>query len=132
MNEIKFGTILENAARLAGRDPATLPIPSGWKVLAGMAIESGLHAIAAEKFPLMQRVEFRRYRPDYDPQAVYAYGQEVWFEGEYRRWMERDATCTALRTVRIRATIRIRRRSRDASCASLASRCRTTRLRECS
>ena len=41
MNEIKFGTILENAARLAGRDPATLPIPSGWKVLAGMAIESG-------------------------------------------------------------------------------------------
>ena len=88
MNEIKFGTILENAARLAGRDPATLPIPSGWKVLAGMAIESGLHAIAAEKFPLMQRVEFRRYRPDYDPQAVYAHGQEVWFEGEYRRWMD--------------------------------------------
>ena len=86
MNETKFGTILENASRLAGRDPSRIEIPSGWKVLAGMALESGLHSLAAEKFPIMQRVELRRYRPAWDGTSAYQTGQEVWFEGEYRRW----------------------------------------------
>ena len=88
MNETKFGTILENAARLAGRDPALIAIPPGWKVLAGMALEAGLHSLAAEKFPIMQRVELRRYRPDWNGTSAYQIGQEVWFEGEYRKWTD--------------------------------------------
>ena len=60
------------------------------KVLAGMAIESGLHAIAAEKFPLMQRVEFRRYRPDWTDGLHYSREMEVWHEGRY--WRLEDAS----------------------------------------
>lgn len=90
MEEVKFGTILENACRLAGRDPDTMTIPAPWKVLAAMALESGLHAIAAEKFPLMQRVEFRRYRPDWVDGAHYSRGMEVWHGEAY--WMLEDAS----------------------------------------
>lgn len=90
MKEVKFGQILENACRLAGRNPTVMDIPEDWKVLAGMAVESGLHAIAAEKFPLMQRVEYRRYRPDWDPGAHYSRGMEVWYMGSY--WRLDDAS----------------------------------------
>ena len=85
MQEVKFSAILANACRLAGRDPSAVAIPSGWKVLAAMAIESGLHSLAAEKFPQMQRVEFRRYRPDWDGSETYEHGQEVWHAGRYWR-----------------------------------------------
>ena len=85
MEEIKFGQILENACRLAGRNPSVMDIPADWKVLAGMAIESGIHAIAAEKFPLMQRVEFRRYRPDWADGQHYSRKMEVWHGERYWR-----------------------------------------------
>ena len=83
MHDAKLGTILENACRLAGRDADTVGIPAGWKVLAGMAIEAGLNALAAEKFPQMQRVEFRRYRPNWNDKITYVVGQEVWHNGKY-------------------------------------------------
>jgi len=89
MQEVKFGTILENACRLAGRNPSVMLIPEDWKVLAAMAIDSGIHALAAEKFPLMQRVEFRRYRPDWADGQSYARGQEVWHGNCY--WRLEDA-----------------------------------------
>ena len=85
MQEVKLGVILENAARLAGRDPATVSIPEGWKVLAAMALAEGLNTLAAEKFPLMQRVEFRRYRPDWQDRQPYSRGQEVWHIDRYWR-----------------------------------------------
>lgn len=88
MHDAKLGTILENACRLAGRDAETVGIPSGWKVLAGMALEAGLNALAAEKFPQMQRVEFRRYRPDFDDAVSYVVGQEVWHNGKYWRLVD--------------------------------------------
>ena len=90
MEEVKFGQILENACRLAGRNPSVMDIPADWKLLAGMAIESGIHAIAAEKFPLMQRVEFRRYRPDWVYGQHYSRKMEVW-HGE-RYWRLEDAS----------------------------------------
>ena len=90
MQDVKFGQILENACRLAGRNPSVMDIPADWKVLAGMAIESGIHAIAAEKFPLMQRVEFRRYRPDWADGQHYSRKMEVW-HGE-RYWRLEDAS----------------------------------------
>ena len=90
MQEVKFGTILENAARLAGRNPSVMAIPADWKVLAAMALESGLHAIAAEKFPLMQRVEFRRYRPDWANGTHYDRSMEVWHGDRY--WRLEDAS----------------------------------------
>lgn len=85
MEDVKFGLILENACRLAGRNPSVMDIPEDWKVLTGMSIESGLHAIAAEKFPLMQRVEFRRYRPTWADGQHYSRGHEVWHGERYWR-----------------------------------------------
>lgn len=90
MHDAKLGMILENAARLAGRDPATVPIPEGWKVLAGMSLAEGLNTLAAEKFPLMQRVEFRRYRPDWNANQHYSRGMEVWHSTRY--WRLEDAS----------------------------------------
>jgi len=90
MEEVKFGQILENSCRLAGRNPSVMDIPADWKVLAGMAIESGLHAIAAEKFPIMQRVEFRRYRPDWTAGTHYSRDMEVWHGDRY--WRLEDAS----------------------------------------
>ena len=85
MHDVKLGIILENACRLAGRDPSVTSIPEGWKVLAGMAIESGLQALASEKFPQMQRIEFRRYRPGWSSSGGFAKGQEAWHDGRYWR-----------------------------------------------
>ena len=90
MQDVKFGQILENACRLAGRNPSAMAIPGAGVVLAGMAMEAGLHAIAAEKFPLMQRVEFRRYRPDWTDGQHYSRKMEVW-HGE-RYWRLEDAS----------------------------------------
>lgn len=90
MQDVKLGIILENAARLAGRDPANVPIPEGWKVLAGMSLAEGINTLAAEKFPLMQRIEFRRYRPDWIPNQPYSRGNEVWHGDRY--WKLDDAS----------------------------------------
>lgn len=83
MHKAKFGEILENAVRLTGRDVSTTTIPDDWKVLAAMTINEGIRRIAAEKFPMMQRVESRRYRPDYSETKAYAAGVQVWHNGEY-------------------------------------------------
>ena len=88
MNEVKFGTILEDACRLAGRDPFDSAIPSGWKVLAAMTINAGIRELAAEKFPMMQRIEYRCYRPTFDESVRYDIGHEVWFNGDYWRYEE--------------------------------------------
>lgn len=86
MAEIKFGEILENACRLAGRDPTLCQVPTGWKVLASMTLNTGLRAIAAEKFPFMTRVEFRYYRPEWQSTISYQRGMEVYYSGEYFRF----------------------------------------------
>lgn len=86
MNETKFGRILENACRLAGRDISTgLAVPTGWRILAAMAVNGGVRTLAAEKFPMLQRVEFRRYRPYWDVYGTYEQGHEVWYESDYWR-----------------------------------------------
>ena len=91
MRDVKLGVILDNACRLAGRDPAANIIPDGWKVLAGMAIEAGLHSLAAEKFPQMQRIEFRRYRPDWTAGGGFLRGHEAWHNGSYWRLEDPNA-----------------------------------------
>lgn len=85
MTKIKLGIILEDAARLAGRDSTFNPIPLGWKVLAAMTLNAGIRDLAAEKFPMMQRVEFRRYRPNWTRGIKYLEGHEVWFKEDYYR-----------------------------------------------
>lgn len=85
MIETKMGAIYENACRLAGREPSVLTPPVGWPVIAAMAINAGIRALAAEKFPIMQRVEFRRYRPDWKDGTSYAAGNEVWHGDDYWR-----------------------------------------------
>lgn len=85
MSEVKFGMILEDACRLAGRDPYESAIPSGWKVLAAMTINAGIRDLVAEKFPMMMRFEFRRYRPTWDSATTYNVGHEVWHAGAYWR-----------------------------------------------
>ena len=98
MHDAKLGTILENAARLAGRDPSTVAIPEGWKVLAGMALAEGLNTLAAEKFPLMQRVEVRRYRPPFVAGTAYWLDQEVWYDGAYWRRVGEGAGAPSVET----------------------------------
>lgn len=85
MVDIRAGVILENAARIAGRDVGILGVPDNWKALANMPLNNGMKRIVSEKFPMMQRVELRRYRPDYERGVAYRQGNEVWFEGEYWR-----------------------------------------------
>ena len=82
MRDVKLGVILDNACRLAGREPSANIVPDGWKVMAGMALEAGLHALAAEKFPQMQRIEFRRYRPEWTQGGGFRKGHEAW-HGEF-------------------------------------------------
>lgn len=90
MKTVKFGTILENAARLAGRQVAVMGVPENWRALAALAIDEGVRRIAAEKFPMMQRVEFRRYRPTWIGNTGWIVGQECWHDGDYYR-LESDA-----------------------------------------
>ena len=85
MKTVKLGTILENAARLAGRQVSLMGVPENWRMLAAMALGDGIRRIAAEKFPLMQRVEFRRYRPTWHSNLGWTEGQECWYNGEYYR-----------------------------------------------
>ena len=89
MSSYRIGVVFENACRLAGRDPSLLPPPPNWPVLAAMSIDAGIRALAAEKFPMMQRIEFRRYRPEWKPGTVYRQGNEVWFDRCY--WRLTDA-----------------------------------------
>lgn len=83
MRTTNFGTILENAARLAGRQVGLVGIPENWKALAALAVNDGLRRISAEKFPMMRRVEFRRYRPTWVTNAGWTPGQECWHNGAY-------------------------------------------------
>lgn len=85
MRKVKLGEILENAARLAGRHVGDLEVPVEWKAMAGMALEEGLRKIAAEKLPMMQRIELRRYRPNWNESVEYSEGNEVWYGNDYWR-----------------------------------------------
>lgn len=93
MKTVKLGTILENAARLAGRQQlAVMGVPENWRALAALALGEGLRRIAAEKFPFMQRVEYRRYRPDWLSNVGWTRGQECWFgDGYWRLEAERGS-----------------------------------------
>ena len=90
MKTVKFGNILENAARLAGRQVALLGVPENWAALAALAIDEGIRRLAAEKFPMTQRVEFRRYRPEWLTNAGWVKGQECWRIADYYR-LEADS-----------------------------------------
>ncbi len=88
--EIELGVILEDAVRLTGREPQ-FGISAGWKALAALQLNFGLRELAAEKFPMMIRYEYRRYRPTWDAAQSYTPGKEVWWwsegadEGDYYR-----------------------------------------------
>lgn len=90
--EAKFGKILENAVRLAGRDVALVGIPEDWKVLASMTVNEGLRRIAAEKFWNMTRVEVRRYRPTWESNQGWRKGMQAFYEGEYWELIEETST----------------------------------------
>ena len=83
MRTTSFGVILENAARLAGRQVGLVGVPENWKALAALAINDGIRRITAEKFPMMRRVEFRRYRPTWTTNTGWTPGQECWYNGHY-------------------------------------------------
>ena len=83
MRATPFGVILENAARLAGRQVGLVGVPDNWKALAALAINDGIRRITAEKFPMMRRVEFRRYRPTWRSNTGWTIGQECWHDGHY-------------------------------------------------
>ena len=85
MKTVKFGTMLENAARLAGRQVSLMGVPDNWSALAALSIGEGLRKIAAERFPMMLRVEYRRYRPTWISNVGWTTGQECWYNGEYWR-----------------------------------------------
>lgn len=87
MSKVKLGTILENAARLAGRCVSPVGLPEDWKAIGALAIGEGIRRIAAEKFPLMQRVEFRRYRPTWTSNDGWTRGMECWHGEDYWRLM---------------------------------------------
>ena len=85
--EIQMGNILEAACAMAGYDLAYQTAPLRWRVMAGTAVNEGLRRIHAEKFPVLRRVEFRRYRPtESDLEAAksrYSEGQECWSGSRY-------------------------------------------------
>lgn len=83
MRATTFGNVLENAARLAGRQVGLVGVPENWKALAALAINDGIRRITAEKFPMMRRVEFRRYRPTWLSNTGWTPGQECWHDGHY-------------------------------------------------
>ena len=85
MKTVKLGTILENAARLAGRQVSMMGVPENWMALAALAIGEGIRRIAAEKLPMMQRVEYRRYRPEWHSNIGWTRGQECWHGENYYR-----------------------------------------------
>ena len=85
MKSVKFGSILENAARLAGRQVAQMGVPDNWRALAALSLGEGLRRIAAEKFPMMRRVEYRRYRPEWVSNVGWTRGQECWYGEDYWR-----------------------------------------------
>ena len=85
MKKVKLGTILENAARLAGRQVALMGVPENWRALAALSMGEGIRRIAAEKLPMMQRVEFRRYRPAWVSNERWTRNQECWHKTDYYR-----------------------------------------------
>lgn len=76
--DIRLGVILDGACRIAGYDPDLQGIPGRWRVMAAMAVNRGLRAIYAEKFPIMRRIEFRRYRPTWKQDLEWNIGNECW------------------------------------------------------
>lgn len=91
MKEVKAGTILENAARVAGRDINLIGMPPNWPPLAAMAINAGMIRLASEKFPMMTRVELRRYRPEWVDGQSYGRSNEVFWKGDYWRMVDTSA-----------------------------------------
>lgn len=85
MKQVRFGNILENAARLAGRQIGQLGVPENWKALASLSVGEGIRRLAAEKFPMMQRIEFRRYRPTWTSNSGWQQGHECWYGTDYWR-----------------------------------------------
>lgn len=92
MRQMNVGTILDNACRLAGRDPELLGVPDSWRMLAGFAVNAGLRKIYAEKPPHMKRVEYRHYRPTWSAGAGWTQGQECFFVDRYWRLESGDGT----------------------------------------
>ena len=83
--DIKVGIALENAVRMAGFDPSLMGVPVNWRMLAAMAVNAGLAQIVAERFPQMQRVEYRRYRPTWSGSAEWREMMECYWDGAYWR-----------------------------------------------
>lgn len=77
--KIKFGLILDNACRLAGRDPVLQGVPDSWRVTSAFAVNAGLRRLYSEKLPMFQRIELRRYRPSWRPDAGWQVGNECYF-----------------------------------------------------
>ncbi len=82
---VKAGIVLENAVRMAGFDPSLMEVPVNWRMLAAMAVNSGLARIVAERFPQMRRVEYRRYRPTWTTAAEWRERNECYWDGAYWR-----------------------------------------------
>ena len=95
--DVKAGIVLENAVRMAGFDPSLMAVPVNWRMLAAMAVNAGLARIVAERFPQMQRVEYRRYRPTWSSMADWREKMECYWDGTY--WRLESAADNAGQTV---------------------------------
>jgi len=88
MGKMKLGNILENAVRLTGRQVGSLGVTENQRALAAMAMSEGIRKIAAEKLPMMQRIEYRRFRPTWTSNAGWMVGQECFYSDDYWRLTE--------------------------------------------
>jgi len=85
MKKVKLGLILENAARLAGRCVGAMGVPDEWKALGALAMSDGIRRIAGEKFPVMQRVECRQFRPTWTSNTGWSRNMECFYGNRYWR-----------------------------------------------
>lgn len=92
MHMSRFGEILENAVRLTGMDASLCTIPDDFKVLAAMTVNAAIRDLAAEKFPILARVEFRRYRPGWLGNVGWQRGEQCFHAGHY--WELQDDLST--------------------------------------
>lgn len=87
MNTVSFQKVLYGVARRMGLDPLRNLPQNVADTLAGYVDEHARHGWNAYPWPEICPTEKRVYRPQWDAATVYAYGQEVWDEGQQAYYM---------------------------------------------
>lgn len=80
----KAGRLVDSVIRAIGFSPEAFTLTDQDRsVFTDAANEALRTAWARQKWPLLMRVEPRRYRPDWDVDTAYKAGQEVWHDTAY-------------------------------------------------